>query len=240
MGYKSGFGRKNADIETVWWCLSAEESSLWPSLVLGSVPNKLQAQSEERVLKCIWLNSEENIDDPITGESGMAWRDGGRPKLRSISEVGEGKKRGKKAQKHRHTGREERYSPKQMWWSVGWKNKTHPASTFQNKGLYFFHRVFFLCFAESLIVPPPLTTRYSAPCTRASRRRVASAFIAAQHLNPGRSHNRDSLLFWAKRDVVQQWTWTHSNILWQQRLFSVTNKAPWPRKSNELTSFTSY
>lgn len=69
-------------------CICRRESSLWSSLVLGGFPNKLQAHGEERVLEWIQLNREENIDGPITGESGEAWRDGGRPKLRSISEAG--------------------------------------------------------------------------------------------------------------------------------------------------------
>lgn len=44
------------------------------------------------MLEWIRLNREENIDGPIKGGPGEAWWDGGRPKLRSISEVGEGKK----------------------------------------------------------------------------------------------------------------------------------------------------
>lgn len=72
------------------------ESSLWTSLVPDGFTNKAAGTyyCEERVFEWIRLNREENIDEPITGESGEAWRDGGCPKLRSISAAGEGKKWG--------------------------------------------------------------------------------------------------------------------------------------------------
>lgn len=95
---------------------------------------------------------------------------------------------------------------------------------------FFLNCVFFPCFAASLTVPAPLPTHFSPPCTQAwsfpkpSLPTVQST--AAQHLYPGRSHNRDSLLFWAEGTVEQQWERTHWNILWQWRLFSVTNNTP--------------
>lgn len=114
------------------------ESSLWTSLVPGGFTNKAAGTyyCEERVFEWIRLNREENIDELITGESGEAWRDGGCPKLRSISAAGEGGKNGGE-KKHKNTGTlgGESVTPQNRCddlWVEKTKHTLHPCS--KNKG----------------------------------------------------------------------------------------------------------
>lgn len=78
------------------------------------------------MLKWIRLNREESIDEPITGEPGEAWRDGGCPKLRSISAVGEGKNWGEKSTKTQTRSEGEVLHPKTDVTITGLKKQNTP------------------------------------------------------------------------------------------------------------------
>lgn len=225
----------NTLLEAVLQCLSAEGSprcELHLFLVGSNQTKKLLAHSEERVWGWIRFNREENIDGPITGESGEGWRDGGRPKLRSISEAGEGKK-STKTQTHSE-GRV--LHPKTDVMISGLKKQNTPCIPVPKLGIVlFFHCVFHLCFAETLIVPPPLTTRFSPSFSLFGPAHEPPEAKSSESSSPLSTYNQADRttvihLVWAEGTVKQQWKRTHWNILWQQRLFSVTNNTAWPLK----------